>query len=204
MNIDIFEDCQQLAQNFLATKERENYYETKGIADPYSDYASMLTPLTDEEVNQIKPLKEKYGDQFVEHLNEVFDDPDFISDMFYGDPVDIDLDTIHHQYKFTIHSLSDEKVSSREILVELSDEDYCKLLAWHLLDSHLVMNTLYYRDDELYKKIMHDVMCYFSDDGIIMVDDPFVVTMEEALADTEQILKDNNLTQTGGYRVLFV
>ena len=98
MNIDIFEDCQQLAQDFLATKERVNYYETKGIADPYPDYASMLTPLTDEEVNQIKPLKEKYGDQFVEHLNEVFDDPDFISDMFYGDPVDIDLDTIHHQY----------------------------------------------------------------------------------------------------------
>ena len=204
MNIDIFEDCQQLAQNFLATKERENYYETKGIADPYPDYACMLTALTDEEVNQIKPLKEKYGDQFVEHLNEVFDDPDFVSDMFYGDPVDIDLDTIHHQYKFTIHSLSGEKVSSREILVELSDEDYCKLLAWHLLDSHLVMNTLYYRDDELYKKIMHDVMYYFSDDGIIMVDDPFVVTMEEALADTEQILKENNLTQTDGYRVLFV
>lgn len=124
--------------------------------------------------------------------------------MFYGDPVDIDLDTIHHQYKFTIHSLSGEKVSSREILVELSDEDYCKLLAWHLLDSHLVMNTLYYRDDELYKKIMHDVMYYFSDDGIIMVDDPFVVTMEEVLADKEQILKENNLTQTGGYRVLFV
>lgn len=51
MNIDIFEDCQQLAQNFLATKERVNYYETKGIADPYPDYVSMLTALTDEEVN---------------------------------------------------------------------------------------------------------------------------------------------------------
>ena len=202
MNIDIFEDCQQLAQNFLATKERVNYYETKGIADPYPDYVSMLTALTDEEVNQIKPLKEKYGDQFVEHLNEVFDDPDFISDMFYGDPVDIDLETIHHQYKFTIHSLSGEKVSSREILVELSDEDYCKLLAWHLFDSHLVMNTLYYRDEKLYKKIMHDVMYYLSDAGFVMVDAPFVVTMEEALADTEQILKNNDITKTEGYRYI--
>lgn len=204
MDIDIFEDCLQLAKKFLSKKDRVNYYESRGIAEPYADYACMLTPLTDEEVCKIKEVKERYGEDFVEHLNEVIDDPDVISDMFYGDPVDIDLETIHHQYKFTIRSVRGETVSSREVLVELSDDDYCKLLAWHLFDSHILMNTLFYRDEELYKKIMHDVMCWLSDDGIVMVDDPFVVTMEEALNDKEQILKENNFTQTEGYRVLFV
>lgn len=204
MDIDIFEDCLHLAKKFLSKKDRVNYYESRGIAEPYADYACMLTPLTDEEVRQIKEVKERYGEDFVEHLNEVIDDPDVISDMFYGDPVDIDLETIHHQYKFTIRSVRGETVSSREVLVELSDDDYCKLLAWHLFDSHILMNTLFYRDEELYKKIMHDVMCWLSDDGIVMVDDPFVVTMEEALNDKEQILKENNFTQTEGYRVLFV
>lgn len=204
MDIDIFEDCLQLAKKFLSKKDRVNYYESRGIAEPYADYACMLTPLTDEEVRQIKEVKERYGEDFVEHLNEVIDDPDVISDMFYGDPVDIDLETIHHQYKFTIRSVRGETVSSREVLVELSDDDYCKLLAWHLFDSHILMNTLFYRDEELYKKIMCDAMRWLSDDGIVMVDAPFVITMEEALADTEQILKENNLTQTEGYRVLFV
>ena len=203
MNIDNFEDCLQLAKEFLSKKDRVNYYESRGIAEPYPDYACMLTPLTDEEVRQIKEVKERYGEDFVEHLNEIIDDPDVISDMFYGDPVDIDLETIHHQYKFTIRSVRGETISSREIQVELSDDDYCKLLAWHLFDSHILMNTLFYRDEELYKKIMHDVMCWLSDDGIVMVDNPFVVTMEEARADKEQILKENNLTQSEGYRVLF-
>ena len=204
MDIDIFEDCLQLAKEFLSKKDRVNYYESRGIAEPFADYACMLTPLTVEEVRQIKEVKERYGEDFVEHLNKVIDDPDVISDKFYGDPVDIDLETIHHQYKFTIRSVRGETVSSREVLVELSDDDYCKLLAWHLFDSHILMNTLFYRDEELYKKIMHDVMCWLSDDGIVMVDDPFVVTMEEALNDKEQILKENNFTQTEGYRVLFV
>lgn len=198
-----FKKYLDLAKAYLAKKERENYYETMGIAPPNPYYAYQLIALSDEEVNQIKPLKVKYGDNFVEHLNEVFDEPDFISDMFLGEPVDIDLDVIHHQYKFTIHSLDGEKVLHREILVDLSDEDYCKLLAWHLFNYNLVMNTLFYRDEELYKKIMRDVMCWMTQDGFVMVDYPFVVTMEEALADTEQIRKENNILKSRGYRILF-
>ena len=198
-----FKKYLDLAKAYLAKKERENYYETMGIAPPYPEYAYQLIALTDEEVNQIKPLKEKYGEKFVEHLNEVIDEPDFISDMFCGEPVDIDLDVIYHQYKFTIHSLHGEKVFLREILIVLFDEDYCKLLAWHLFHYNLVMNTLFYRDEELYKKIMRGVMCCMTQDGFVMVDDPFVVTMEEALADAEQIRKENNILKSRGYRIMF-
>lgn len=199
MMIEDFETALQLANEFLATKERENYYETKAICEPNPDYSYMLTPLADDEVRQIKDLKERYGDDFVNHLDEVIDDPDVISDMFYGDPVDIDLETIHHQYKFNIRSIRGEQVSSRSILVELSDEDYSKLLAWHLFDSHILMNTLFYRDEDLYKKIMRGAMCYEIFDDIVEVDDPFVVTLDEALADTAQIQTSHNITPDSGY-----
>ena len=200
MMIDDFETALQLATEFLATKERENYYETKAISEPNPDYSYMLTPLTDDEVRQINALKERHGEDFVNHLDEVIDDPDVISDMFYGDPVDIDLENIHHQYKFNIRSIRGEQVSSRPILVELSDEDYCKLLAWHLVDSHILMNTLFYRDEDLYRKIMREAMRWQTiDDDVVMVDDPFIVTLDEALADTALIQSRHNITPSRGY-----
>ena len=203
MMIEDFETALQLANEFLPTKERENYFKTEAIYEGNPDYSYMLTPLTDDEVRQIKALKERYGDDFVNHLDEVIDDPDVISDMFYGDPVDIDLETIHHQYKFNIRSIHGEKVSSSSFMVELSDEDYSKLLAWHLFDSHLLMNTLFYRDEDLYKKIMRAAMFYHTiDDFFVEVDDPFVVTLDEALADTAQIQSSHNITPDIGYRYL--
>ena len=199
MMIEDFETALQLAAEFLATKERENYYETKAIYEPIPDYSYMLTPLSDDEVRQIKALKERYGEEFIDHLDEFIDDPDVISDMFYGEPVDIDLETIHHQYKFNILSIQGEKVSSRSILVELSDEDYSKLLAWHLFDGKTMMNTLYYRDEKLYRKIMRGAMCYVLDENdFLRFNDPFVVTLDEALADTAQILSTHNITPNGG------
>ena len=198
MMIEDFKTALQLAKEFLPTKERVNYYETKAIYEPNPDYCYTLTPLTDDEVRQLKALKERYGEGFVDHLDEVIDDPDVISDMFYGEPVDIDLDTIYHQYKFNIRSVRGEQVSSSSFLVELSDEDYAKLLAWHLFDSHLLMNTLYYRDEDLCKKIMRAAMLNHTIDEIVVVDYPFVVTLDEALADTAQILSTHNITPNGG------
>ena len=197
-----FEKYQELAKAYLAKKERKNYYESKGICEPYADYACMLVELSGEEVSMIRPLKEQYGEDFVHHLKEVYEDDDTISDMFYGDPVDIDLENTYHQYHFTIREVNDEKVSSRQILIQLTDEEYSKLLAWHLYDSHLVLNTLFYRDEQLCKRIMRESMRYFEDELGIMCSNPFVLTMDEAIADMEQILKDNNLEKDSAYRVL--
>ena len=198
-----FLNYQEMAKAYLAKKERTNYYESKGICEPYPDYALALAELSDEEVRKIKELKDHYGEDFVNHLNEVINDPDVIHDMFYGDPVDIDLEHIHHQYVFNIRTVRGEEVSSRQILVELSDDDYSKLLAWHLYDSHLVLNTLFYRDEELCRKIMRESMRWVCDDIAPMVTDPFVLTMDEALTDTELIRKENNLTKSSGFLGLF-
>ncbi|SFC46027.1 hypothetical protein SAMN04488494_2149 [Xylanibacter ruminicola] len=198
-----FLNYQEMAKVFLAKKERTNYYESKSISEPYPEYALMLISLSDEEVSKIKGLKKYYGEDFVNHLDEVINDSDVVDDMFCGDPVDIDLENIHHQYVFNIRTVRGEEVTSRKILVELSDEDYCKLLAWHLYDSHLVLNTLFYRDEELCRKIMRESMRWVCDDLAPMVTDPFVLTMDEALADTELIRQENNLTKSTGFLGLF-
>ena len=192
---------QDMAQQFLANKERANYYETKSICEPYADYATILAELTDEQVCKMRQLKEQHGDLFVDHLAE-FDteeEEDVANEWFLGDPVDIDLDTIFHQYRFTICKVKDDSVLKREILVELTDEQYIKLLAWHLYDSHLVINTLLYLDEALYKHIMRETMRYFCFDEIPMVDHPFTLTMDEPLADSDLIRKEHNITKQSGY-----
>lgn len=190
---------QEMAKAYLAKKERVNYYQTKSVYYESPDYSYLLAELSNDEVRQLKALKERYGEDFISHLSEVITDPDVISDMFFDEPVDIDLETIHHQYTFHLRTVNGEKVTSRSILVELSDDDYCRLLAWHLYDSHLVMNTLFYRDEELCRKIMHESMRYVSDGIVAMVDDPFVITMDEALADADAIRKQNSLEKSVGY-----
>ena len=143
MLIETFEQALQLANEFLATKERKNYYESKGISEPYPEYAGMLVELSDDLVSQIRTLKERYGQDFVNHLQEIIDDEDVISDMFYGDPVDINLDYVYHQYAFKIHELKpDGTTNVYSCNIDLKDEEYARLLAWHLYDEHLTINIL--------------------------------------------------------------
>jgi len=131
MIIDTFEQALQLANEFLATKECKNYYESQGIYEPCPEYVGMLVDLSDDMVSQIRTLKERYGEDFVSHLHEVIDDEDLISDMFYGEPVDIDLDHVRHQYTFNIHELKpDGTVSDCSLLLELKDEEYARLLGF--------------------------------------------------------------------------
>ena len=195
-----FEKYQELANAYLAKKERANYYETKGFDDDHCDDAYILTELTDDEVKQIRVLKEQHGDDFVNHLNEVIDDEDFIHDMFYGDPVDIDLENVYHKYRFTIHEiLGENKVSTRELFIQLSDEEYSKLLVWHLWDEHLIINTLLYHDEELFKLISRKVIHYISDEGCLMSNSPYTITMDEAKEDSNLIAKEQNIPRGGGY-----
>ena len=91
----------------------------------------------------------------------------------------------------------------RTVGKNLSDEDYAKLLAWHLCDSHLVINTLFYRDENLAKRIMCLSMHWLCDEGFPMIDHPYVIVMDEALADAELIREENGLAKSEGYLFLF-
>ena len=194
----------EMAKAYLEEKERKNYYEFRVFNDDGPiEYFGYQNALTDEEVDKIKKLHARYGDEYVNHLVEVFGDPDIVHDLGAGcEIVSIDLDTVYHQYTFTLSRVMGDAVSSRKIQIELSDDDYSKLLAWHLYDSHLVMNTLFYRDENLFKRIMRQAMFSFCDEWWPMVDDPFVVIMDEALADVDEIRKKHRLKKSSSYRAL--
>ena len=74
------------------------------------------------------------------------------------------------------------RLSKKELEgVKLKDEEYARLLAWHVFDNHLIINTLRYRDSNLYSRILREVDLYYLEDGITFTeDDPYLVTMDEA------------------------
>ena len=82
----------------------------------------------------------------------------------------------------------------------LTDEEYARLLAWHVFDNHLIINTLRYRDSNLYNRILREIDLYYWEDGIAITEDaPYLVTMDEAKADAEKIVKNNGIEYTSGY-----
>ena len=198
-------EYKEMIQAFLDKKERTDYYETTSYDDFKIQNVSMLVEIYDEELTKLRELKANYGEDFVNHLGEVIDDEYVISDMFCtGEYIDIDLDTIYHQYGFTISEVDGDKVWSRGIKVQLSDEEYSDLLAWHLYDQKLVINTLFYRDEKLARKIMREAMNYYCDDGYAIISHPFTIVMDEALADVAQIMQDNGIKKGDECRFLFV
>ena len=204
--IETFEDGLKLANEFLAKKERKNYYEFTIIQEPIADYMCTLNELLDEEVERLRQLKAKYQELFVDHLNEALDE-DTIDSLDCGDElVDINLDHVVHQYRFKVHHLKpDGTVTTYDRWVTLTDDEYARLLAWHVFDNHLIINTLRYRDSNLYSRILRGVDLYYWDDCIAMMeDDPYLVTMDEAKADAETILKENGIKPNDGYQYISI
>lgn len=193
-----------MAKEFLATKERCNYYDFSTFDWEHHAEVIYCNPLTDEDVAALRALKEKYGNEFVKHLVEVFKDPDLIHDMAGGeDIIDIDLVTIHHMYTFMIHELRPNgTLYDLSCLVKLKDEEYAELLAWHLYDDHFTINVLRREDSILYDTIMRQIdHRYYDEDGCYCIDYPYVPTLDEALTDTETILSQHNIKRSGGYRI---
>ena len=200
-----FDDCLKLAKEYLAHKQRDNYYDFEVLDEEYPEYVHYLNSLSDEEVEKIRQLKKKYPEDYCQHLVEVFEDPDVVHDLSCGQEIiSIDTETISHKYRFVSHEVSDEKWKTRKIQITLSDDDYARLLAWHLFDDHLIINTLYYRDEALYKKIQREVDWAHSDDGwFIPYSNPYIVTMDEANEDADQIRKLNGIEKSSGYMGIF-
>lgn len=205
MNINTFEQAQQLATEFLATKERKNYYGFKALDEELMEEFVYNNILTDKEVASLRALKQTYGKDFVKHLNEVFDDPDIIHDFTAGAEIlDIDLDYVMHEYAFVIHELKpDGTVLDVPCSVELKDDEYARLLAWHLFDDHLTINTLRQRDMNLYNTIMRGIDGhYYQEEGFLLVVNPYVPTLDEALADTETIIRQHDIKRSSGFLCL--
>lgn len=203
MIINTFEHALKLANEFLVTKERKNFYEFECIDEMFDKSVCYANELSDDEVSKIKQLKEKYPDNYVLHLNEIFDDPDDICNFSEGqDLVSIDTDYVMHKYAVTIYivQLPNKQLQSFSDEIILTDVEYARLLAWHLLYKNISMNSLYYYDRNLFSAITRNIdNNFYQLEGYMMVDNsPYCASLDEAIADAEAIINLHNIERFGG------
>ena len=148
-------------------------------------------------------MKEKYPDNYVLHLNEIFDDPDDICNFSEGQElVSIDTDYVMHKYAVTIYivQLPNKQLQSFSDEIILTDVEYTRLLAWHLLYKNITMNSLYYYDRNLFSAITRNIDNYFYQlEGYMMVaNNPYCASLDEAIADAEAIINLHNIERFDG------
>lgn len=197
----------KLANDFLAKKKRKNYYEIIALNNDNLMELRFLQDFNDDDIKALRELREKYGkDDFVEHLDEVFTDPDEIYDFTCGyEILNINLDKPFHQYRFARHELIGDSLQKSETLVELTDEWYVRLLSYCISDVEMNMNKLRYADKALHSILIKEVDNYLCDDGFFMGCNPYLITMDETKEDANQILAENpELCKTGTIAYLFV
>ena len=198
-----FDECLTLAQNFLTTKERSCFYQFTALDDNFDREYYCYNELSADDVARLRALKNHYGDTFVRHLDEVFSDPDLIHDFTGGGEIlAIDLDHVHHRYGVALHELQpDGTVHTIHTRVAFSDDEYARLLAWHLYDEHLTVNTLRHRDRKLFDSVLDGADRYHTDiDGdCLFVSNPYLITLDEARADADLIVHHHNIERTGAY-----
>lgn len=179
----------ELAQNYLASKEREARY---CIYYPHELCPEMNLveehPFTSEEISQLKALREKYGKgDFVRHLDEIFD-AETLYDIDSEEIIDIEIDSPVYCYKFVCHNITDDGVYKQPLKIELSDDTYIKLLELHLWDKNMNINILKFIDESLYQIVSSKIDDTFRDEmGMYSVTHPFAVTMDELQEDAQKI-----------------
>ena len=197
-----FDQCLALANEFLTTKQRSNFYQFTALNDNNIEYC-CYNELSADDVARLRDLKAKYGDDFVSHLDEVFSDPDLIHDFTGGGEIlAIDIDHVYYHYGLSLHELqADGSVRTVHTRVAFSDDDYARLIAWHLYDEHLVINTLRYRDRKLYDTVLDGADLYHTDtDGdCFFVTDPYLITLDEPKADADLIVQQHAIERNGAY-----
>lgn len=198
-----FDECLAMAQDFLTTKQRGCFYQFTALDDNFDREYCCCSELSSDDVARLRALKDHYGDAFVRHLDEVFSDPDLIHDFTGGGEIlAIDLDHVYYYYSVSLHELQpDGTVHTVNTSVAFSDDECARLIAWHIYDEHLVINTLRYRDRKLYDSVLDGADLYHTDfDGdCLFVSNPYLITLDEARADADLIVRQRGIERDGAY-----
>ena len=107
-----------------------------------------------------------------------------------------------HKYAVTIYivQLPNKQLQSFSDEIILTDVEYTRLLAWHLLYKNITMNSLYYYDRNLFSAITRNIDNYFYQlEGYMMVaNNPYCASLDEAIADSEAIINLHNIERFDG------
>ena len=196
-----FDQCLTLANEFLTTKERSCFYQFTAFDDDNGREYNCYNELTADDIARLRALKDKYGDAFVRHLDEVFSDPDLVHDFTGGGEIlAIDLDNVYYHYRLSIHEMNpDGSIRVDIVRVAFSDDEYARLVAWHIYDEHLTINTLRHRDRKLYDAVLDGADFYQSDEDCLIASNPYLVTLDEAQEDSDLIVQQHGIERDSGY-----
>ena len=195
------------AKEHFSSKTERNFYRVNALNEDFLEEVCYHQEFSPEEVAQLRDLRAKYGEEeYLKHLIEVFEDEGIIHNLSGGDEIiSIDLDSPMRKYRFQVRFFNEEKTYSRQAMVELSEDEYVRLLALRIDDNHMNMSVLRHIDAALHDKILKDVewQCA-SDDGFLMCPDPFLVTMDEVNEDAEVVKGKHPEFVHTGFKVYFV
>lgn len=179
----------EVAKIFFANKVRKNYYEIMALDEEVLEELRFLQEFNADQVKSLKQLREKYGrEDFIKHLDEVFQNPDEIDDLTRGREIlDINLDKPIHKYEFARHELNGESLKRYNVLVEMTDDMYVRLLSLCVTDKSMNMNKLRFADEDVYKHVLNRVDLSSTCDYFFVGTNPYLITMDEVKADAERI-----------------
>ena len=209
-NLNSESDRKIIISNFLASKLREINYEVQYLL--FTEYydnievdgiePSVLKKLTDEQIEIVRQIKDKCKKEelnFWEVMEEEgVDKYEFLqtkSGYIHHSlvPNGVDLDNPHYMYKFKIAIFADnieDKPLVREFSIDLTDEEYAKLLDWQLCNWNSGFNFLRNREPELFKKMSARFENCFSTDWAPTHYAPaYVIEMTEVKADARAIFE---------------
>ena len=192
---------------FLENKPKNRIYPIHFIPEEgFVEEYIIFQKFEPEVLESLKKTIEKYGIRNLnEHLDEVIEDEDYRSDLFPDNISEINFDTEYNVYQFTMHFMKkDGSLKSRKISVEWTSELYARLLTLCVEDSGMNFNQLRYADKDLFLNLLYSVDSNNCDDGYYDSDLPYLLTMDEAMADAEAIRRQfPGLELKNGYKGYF-
>lgn len=177
-----------IVNTYLTTlKKRTPYYEIKYICDRGAiEFWSGHLSFSEAEMSLLSGLRDKYGKEFFNHLDEVFDE-ETLNEIAPDEIVEFDLDKPLYLYDFNIHQLTDEGIKTISAKIQLDEDTYSKLVILHLADKNLNINSLKYANRTVYELVSDEVDYFFADEYIYRNKYPYIITMEEAKEDALKI-----------------
>lgn len=190
--MEIEEKIKKEVAKFLESKPKNRIYPIHFIPEEgfVGEYI-IFQKFESEVLESLKKTIEKYGiGNLNEHLDEVIEDEDYRSDLFPDNISEINFDTEYNVYQFTMHFMKkDGSLQSRKIGVEWTSELYARLLTLCVEDPGMNFNKLHYADKDLYLNLLYSVDSNNCDDGFYDSDLPYLLTMDEVMADADEIRK---------------
>ena len=209
-NLNSESDRKIIISNFLASKPREVNYEVQYLqfVGYYDNIEvdgiepSVLKKLTDEQIEIIRQVNEKCKKEelnFWEVIEEEGADKyEFLQTKSCDIhtslvPNGVDLDNPHYMYKFKIAIFADnleDQPKVHEFSIDLTDDEYAKLLDWQLCNWYSGFNFLRNREPELFQKMSNRIENGFTPDWCpTMLAPTYAIEMTEVKADARAIFE---------------